>query len=136
VAAAQLGCFAPSDCVAPAPAALTKGSTSIGGCSTYIAAASAKEKGLVDDAPSAGPSLGVPDVDVHLGGCNRVGIAYNVGFCSILEVFGEGGSCDSSFHLSNGSFNLVDKVRVVRNVNDFDERCGGGKADPVLQPCW
>ena len=50
VAAAQLGCLAPSDCVAPSPASLTEGSTSIGGCSTYIAAASAEEKGLVDDA--------------------------------------------------------------------------------------
>jgi len=30
VAAAQLACFAPSDCVAPAPALLTEGSTSIG----------------------------------------------------------------------------------------------------------
>jgi len=43
VAAAQLGCFAPSDCVAPPPASLTEGSTSIGGCSAYIAAASAEE---------------------------------------------------------------------------------------------
>jgi len=77
VAAAQLGCFAPSDCVAPAPALLTEGSTSIGSCSAYIAAASAEKKGLVDDAPGMGPSLGVPDVDVHLGGCTRVGIAYD-----------------------------------------------------------
>jgi len=30
VAAAQLGCFAPSNCVAPVPALLTEGSTSIG----------------------------------------------------------------------------------------------------------
>jgi len=37
VAAAQLGCFAPSDCVAPAPASLTEGSTSIGSCSAYMA---------------------------------------------------------------------------------------------------
>jgi len=43
VAATQLGCFAPSDCVAPAPASLTEGSTGIGGCSAYIAAASAEE---------------------------------------------------------------------------------------------
>jgi len=107
VAAGQLGCFAPSNCVAPAPASLTKGSTSIGGCSTYIAAASAEEKGLVND---AGPSLGVPDVDVHFGGCTRVGVAYDAGFCSVLEVFGERGSCNSSFHLSDSSFNLVDKV--------------------------
>jgi len=110
VAAAQLGCFAPSDCVAPAPASLTEGSTSIGGCSTYIAAASAEEKGLVDDAPGAGPSLGVPDVDVHLGGCTRVRVAYDAGFSSVLEVFGERRSCNSSFHLCNGGFNLVDKV--------------------------
>jgi len=110
VAAAQLGCFAPSDCVAPAPALLTEGSNSIGGCSAYIAAASAKEKGLVDNAPGVGPSLGVPDVDVHLGSCTRVRVAYDAGFRSVLEVFGEGGSCNSSFHLSNGGFNLVDKV--------------------------
>jgi len=136
VAAAQLGCFAPSNCVAPAPASLTEGSTSIGGCSAYIAAASAKKKGLVDDAPGTGPSLGVPDIDVHLGGCTCIRIAYDAGFCSVLEVFGEGGSCNSSFHLSNGSFNLVDKVRVVWNVDDFNEQRGGGKADPVLQPRW
>jgi len=105
VAAAQLGCFAPSDCVAPAPALLTKGSTGM-----YIAAASAEKKGLVDNAPGTGPSLGVPDVDVHLGGCTRVGVAYDAGFSSILEVFGKGGSCNSSFHLSDGGFNLVDKV--------------------------
>jgi len=29
---------------------------------------------------------------------------------SVLEVFGKGGSCDSSFHLGDGGFNLVDKV--------------------------
>ena len=110
VAAAQLGCFAPSDCVAPAPASLTEGSTSIGSCSAYIAAASAEEMGLVDDAPGAAPSLGVPDVDIHLGGCTRVRIAYDAGFSSVLEIFGEGGSCDGSLHLSNSSFNLVDKV--------------------------
>jgi len=110
VAAAQLGCFAPSDCVAPTPASLTKGSTSIGGFSAYIAAASAEEEGLVDDAPGAGPSLGVPDIDVHLSGCTRVRVAYDAWFSSVLEVFGEGGSCDSSFHLSDGGFDLVDKV--------------------------
>jgi len=37
VAAAQLGCLAPSDCVAPTPASLTEGSTRIGGCSAYVA---------------------------------------------------------------------------------------------------
>jgi len=110
VAAAQLGCFAPSDCVASAPASLTEGSTSIGGCSAYIAAASAEKKRLVDDASGAGPSLGVPDVDVHLGGCTRVGVAYDAWFCSILEVFGKGGSCNSSFHLLDSGFDLVDKV--------------------------
>ena len=110
VAAAQLGCFAPSNCVAPAPASLTEGSTSIGGCSVYIAAASAEEEGLVDNAPGTGPSLGVPYVDVHLGGCTRVRVAYDAGFRSVLEVFSKGGSCNSSFHLSNGGFDLVDKV--------------------------
>jgi len=110
VAAVQLGCFAPSDCLAPAPALLTKGSTSIGSCSTYIAAASAEKKGLVDDAPGTGPSLGVPDVDVHFGGCTCIRVVYDAGFCSVLEVFGQEGSCDSSFHLSNSGFNLVDKV--------------------------
>ena len=110
VAAAQLGCFAPSDCVAPAPASLTEGSTGIGGCSAYIAAASAEKKRLVDDASGTGPSLGVPDVDVHLGGCTCVGIAYDAWFCSILEVFGKGGSCNSSFHLLDSGFDLVDKV--------------------------
>jgi len=110
VAAVQLGCFAPSNCVAPAPASLTKGSTSIGGCSAYIAAASTEKKGLVDNSPSTGPNLGVPDIDVHLGGCTRVGVAYDAGFSSVLEVFCEGGSCDSSFHLSNGGFDLVDQV--------------------------
>ena len=37
VAIAQLGCLAPTDCVAPVPASLTEGSTSIGRCSAYIA---------------------------------------------------------------------------------------------------
>jgi len=110
VAAAQLGCFAPSNCVAPTPASLTEGSTSIGSCSAYIAAASAEEEGLVDNAPGAGPSLGVPNIDVHLSGCTRVGVAYDAWFSSVLEVFGEGGSCDGSFHLSDGGFDLVDKV--------------------------
>jgi len=110
VAAVQLGCLAPSDCVASAPASLTKGSTSIGGCSVYIAAASAEEKRLVDDASGTGPSLGVPDVDVHLSSCTCIRVAYNAGICSVLEVFDQGRSCNDSFHLGNGGFDLVDKV--------------------------
>ena len=110
MAAAQLGCFAPSDCVAPAPASLTKGSTSIGGCSAYITAASAEEERLVDNTSGAGPSLGAPNVDVHLSSGACIGVAYNAGFRRVLEVLGQGGSCDSGFHLSDGSFDLVDKV--------------------------
>jgi len=110
VAAAQLGCLAPSDCVAPSPATLTEGSTRIGGCSAYIAAASAAENGLVDDSLCAGPCLGVPNVDVHLGGCTSVRVAYDAWVCSILEVLGQGGGCDSSLHLSHSGPNLVDKV--------------------------
>jgi len=110
VAAAQLGCFAPSNCVAPMPASLTEESTSIGSCSAYIAAASAKEERLVDNASGAGPSLGVPNVDVHLRSGARIGVAYNAGFRCVLEILSQAGSCNSSFHLSDSSFDLVDKV--------------------------
>ena len=65
---------------------------------------------MMHEAPGAGPSLGVPDIDVHFGGCTRVRVAYDAGFSSVLEVLGKGGSCDSSFHLCNSGFNLVDKV--------------------------
>jgi len=121
VAAAQLGCLAPSDCVAPPPASLTEGSTRIGGCSADVAAASAKEDGLVDNALCVGPCLGVPDVDVHLGGCTCVRVAYDAGVRSVLEVFGQGGGCNSSLHLGHGGLNLVDKVRVVWDIDNFHE---------------
>jgi len=136
VAAVQLGCFAPSDCVAPMPASLTEGSTSIGSCSVYIAAASAEKERLVNNASGMGPSLGVPDVDVHLGDSTHIGVAYNAGFRSVLEVLGQGGSYNSSFHLSNSGFDLVKKVQIVQNVDDLHERRRGGETNPVLQPRW
>jgi len=99
VAAAQLGCFAPSDCVAPTPASLTKGSTSINGCSAYLAAASAKEWRLVDNASGAGPSLGVPDVDVHLSSCTCVGVAYHrmCGSAAYLKFSARGEAAIAAF---------------------------------------